>query len=289
MFGLSASPLGAATPRLHKRPLFHAGYLLPLPRFAANLTLMFAERHFLDRFAAARSAGFDAVECQFPYEHEPEALREALEREGLELALFNLSPGNWSAGDRGLAALPSRRDEFEASVGVAIAYAEALDVKRLHLMAGLADPAEPAAREAYRDALARACDAAGEIGAGILIEPLNGRDAPGYFLRDFEFAAELIEGSGLSNLKLQFDVYHRQIIRGDVIRGLETLMPLIGHVQVASVPDRHEPGSGELDDEKIFAALDRIGYRGFVGCEYRPAGRTEDGLGWFERHRRDPR
>ena len=252
-----------------------------MPRFAANLTLMFTERPFLDRFAAAAEAGFEAAEFLFPYDFAPEAVAGALRASGLTLALFNLPPGDWTAGDRGLAALPERTDEFRAALARAKPYVEALGAKRLHMMAGLARADDPAALQAYEDALARAADAFGPMGVDILIEPINGRDMPGYFLNDFDRAAEIVTRCGRRNVRLQYDVYHRQILHGDVLTSLERLMPLIGHVQIAAVPARAEPGSGELNDALVFAALDRLGYDGFVGCEYRPAGRTEDGLGWF--------
>jgi len=252
-----------------------------MPKFAANLTMMFTEHDFLDRFGAARQAGFDAVEYLFPYDHPPEAIAERLQAHGLTQALFNLPPGNWAAGDRGLAALPERAEEFRASIDTALRYAEATGVGRVHMMSGLAPRQEPAAQEAYREALRRLCDAAGAKGLDVVIEPINSRDIPGYFLNDFPFAAELIDALGLPNLKLQFDIYHRQILHGDVLMGLRELAPIIGHVQIAAVPDRHEPGSGELDDIRVLRALDALGYDGYVGCEYHPAGRTEEGLGWM--------
>ncbi|MFC3693915.1 2-oxo-tetronate isomerase [Chenggangzhangella methanolivorans] len=254
-----------------------------MPRFAANLSFLFADRALPDRIDAARAAGFDAVEMLFPYEHAPETLAEWLKAADLELVLFNMRPGDWAAGERGLASFPHRSEEFRASVEEALRYAQRLGTRRLHALAGLAQPDDARAASAYRDALAFACDRAGPMGVDVLIEPINGRDMPGYHLASFERAAEIIAALGRPNLKLQFDVYHRQILRGDVIRGLEELMPLIGHVQVASVPGRNEPGTGELDDFAVFAALDRLGYAGFVGCEYRPLGRTEDGLGWMDR------
>lgn len=253
-----------------------------MPRFAANLSMMFTERPFLERFAAARAAGFGAVEFLFPYEHPPEAVAGRLASTGLELVLFNAPPGDWGAGERGLAALPSRAKDFGRSIETTLTYARALGTRRIHVMAGLACSHDADAENAYLDALRHACDRAGPLGIDILIEPINGRDMPGYFLRSFERAAEIIERLGLANLKLQFDVYHRQILRGDVLRGLEQLMPIVGHVQIASVPRRHEPGTGELDDAMIFATLDRLGYPGHVGCEYRPEGVTEDGLGWLK-------
>ncbi|PZQ11606.1 MAG: hydroxypyruvate isomerase [Ancylobacter novellus] len=256
-----------------------------MPRFAANLSFLFTERPFLDRFAAARDAGFDGVEMMFPYAHEPQELADRRAACGLDVALFNLPAGDWEAGERGLAALPGRVAEFRASVDRALVYAEALGVRRLHALAGLAPADDARAAAAYRDALAFACDRAGPLGVDVLIEPINGRDMPGYFLNGFERAAELIDALAVPNLKLQFDVYHRQILRGDVIRGLEELLPVIGHVQVASVPGRNEPGTGELDDFAVFHALDRLSYQGYVGCEYRPLARAEDGLGWLRRAR----
>ncbi len=252
-----------------------------MPRFAANLTMMFTEVGFLDRFAAAAAAGFDAVEYLFPYDFDPADIAERLHRLELSQALFNLPPGDWASGERGLAALPERTDEFRASVATALRYAAATGVKRLHVMSGLAERSDPTAAAAYRQSIAYACDKAGETGLDIVLEPINGRDMPGYFLNDFNFAADLIADLGYPNLKLQFDIYHRQIIHGDVLSGLRTMMPIIGHVQIASVPLRHEPGTGELDDFTVLRELDRLGYDGFVGCEYRPARSTIEGLGWL--------
>ncbi len=252
-----------------------------MPRFAANLTMMFGEHPFMDRFAAAARAGFDAVEYLFPYDFDPAAIAGALQDNGLTQALFNLPPGDWAGGDRGLAALADRREEFRASVRTALAYARATGVKRVHAMSGLADRTDGRAMAAYRDALAHLCDRAGAEGLEVMIEPINPRDMPGYFLNDFNMAADLIADLGLPNLRLQFDIYHRQIIHGDVLTGLRQLMPVIGHVQIAAVPLRHEPGTGELADAVILAELDRLGYAGFVGCEYRPAGDTVAGLGWM--------
>ena len=253
-----------------------------MPRFAANLTMMFNEWSFLDRFAAAAAAGFTAVEFLFPYEHEPAAVADALRRNGLELALFNMPPGDWAAGERGLAALPERFDELRASVARALDYALATGVRRMHLMAGIA-AASGDARTAYERAVRFAAETLHPHGIDVVLEPINPRDMPGYYLSDFTVAADLIRRLALPNLKLQFDIYHRQIIHGDVIRGLEAMMPIIGHIQVASVPDRNEPGTGELDDGRIFETLDGLGYGGFVGCEYRPKGETLAGLGWLGR------
>ena len=254
-----------------------------MPRFAPNLTMMFREWPFLDRFAAAADAGFTAVECQYPYEADADAVAAALSRHHLELVLFNVSPGNAEAGDRGLAALPDRREEFRASIKLARRYVEATGAKRLHLMAGIARADDPKARAAYRDAIRHACDCFVADKVSILLEPLNPRDMPGYFLGDFDEAARIIHELDLPNLALQFDIYHRQIIHGDVSKGLESLMPIIGHIQTASAPDRAEPGSGELDDFRLFRLIDALGYGGFVGCEYKPRAGTLEGLSWRQK------
>lgn len=252
-----------------------------MPKFAANLSMMFTEWEFLDRFAAAADNGFTAVEFLFPYAHAPEEIARRLEATQLTQALFNLPPGDWDKGERGMACVPERAADLSAAVATALPYAEATGVRRLHLMSGHGDRHDPAAVTAYKAAIRHACEAVSPLGIDILIEPINGRDMPGYFLNDFPFAASLIADMALPNLKLQFDIYHRQIMHGDVMKGLEALIPMTGHVQVASVPKRNEPGTGELDDARIFAHLDQLGYDGYVGCEYRPAAGTVAGLGWF--------
>ncbi|MFA5123661.1 2-oxo-tetronate isomerase [Zavarzinia sp.] len=252
-----------------------------MPRFAANLTLMFTEWPFLDRFQAAAEAGFSAVECLFPYDHPAEAIAARLARHGLTLALFNLPPGDWAAGERGLAALPGRRADLRAGVERALAYAGATGAKRLHLMAGIAEKADPAASGAYRDAVAEVAERLAVQGLELMIEPINRRSMPGYFLDDFAFTEALIAELALPNLKLQFDIFHRQILHGDVTEALRRLMPIVGHVQVASVPSRHEPDGEELNHPFLFDELDRLGYAGFVGCEYVPRAGTLAGLSWF--------
>jgi hydroxypyruvate isomerase len=256
-----------------------------MPRFAANLTMMFNEWAFLDRFAAAADAGFTAVEFLFPYEHTPDEIAACLARNGLTLVLFNLPPGDWAAGERGLAVRPERLDDLKAGVASALRFAEATGVTRLHLMSGLGSREDKAAVEAYRRAITWTAERLQPLGIELLIEPINGRDMPGYFFDDFAFAEALIRDLELPNLKLQFDVYHRQILHGDVTTALRRLMPLIGHIQIASVPSRHEPTSEELNDGFILQELDRLGFGGFVGCEYRPIGNTLDGLGWFAPYR----
>lgn len=252
-----------------------------MPQFAANLTMMFSEWGFLDRFAAAADAGFRAIEFLFPYSHPADQVATGLTRNQLVQALFNLPPGNWDAGERGTAAIPGREREFREAMKIAVPYVEATGVKRLHVMSGLADAGDPASHRCYEENLRFACDFWGSLGVDVLIEPINPRDVPGYFLNSFNTAVNIINRLSLPNLKLQFDIYHRQILHGDVMKGLETLLPHIAHVQTASVPYRNEPGTGELDDARVFAYLDKLGYRGYVGCEYRPANGTLAGLGWL--------
>lgn len=252
-----------------------------MPRFAANLTMMFNEVPFLDRFARAAAAGFEAVECLFPYEAPPEVVAARLKDNNLKIALFNLPPGDWAAGERGIAALPGREAEFRQGLETARTYAVATGVRRVHMMAGLAPATDKEAWARYEAGIRLASATFAPLGIDVLLEPLNRRDMPGYLLGDFDAAASLIERLGLPNVKLQFDIYHCQILHGDILKRLQALFPIIGHIQTASVPARNEPGTGELNDALIFAELDRLGYQGFVGCEYRPAAGTEAGLGWF--------
>jgi hydroxypyruvate isomerase len=252
-----------------------------MPDFAANLSFMFTEWAFLDRFQAAADAGFTAVEYLFPYDHAPDEIGRRLESAGVTQALFNLPPGDWAQGERGLAALPGRFQEVEAAVERALPYIEATKVGRVHLMAGIADWDDPLAMAAYRRSLEHVGGRLAEAGVDLLIEAINPIDMPGYFLNSVDKAAGLIPLMQLPNLKLQFDLYHCQIIHGDVTRRLRRLLPIIGHVQVASVPGRHEPDGEELNYPFLFEELDLLGYAGFVGCEYRPRGQTVDGLGWY--------
>ncbi|HEY5790889.1 MAG TPA: 2-oxo-tetronate isomerase [Gammaproteobacteria bacterium] len=255
-----------------------------MPRFAANLSMLFTEVPFLERFGRAAASGFAAVEYLFPYAFPAAEIAAQLRGHGLEQALFNLPPGDWDAGERGIAALPGREEEFAAGVETALEYAAALDCPRLHAMAGIpaagCDPREATA--VYVANLRHAAARLAARGRTLLVEPINTRDMPGYFLSRQEQARELIELVGAPNLRLQFDVYHCQVMQGDLTRRLEELLPLIGHVQVADVPERHEPGSGEINYAHLFRTLDRLGYAGWVGCEYRPAGTAEAGLGWRE-------
>ncbi|CAH0343077.1 2-oxo-tetronate isomerase [Rhizobium sp. CECT 9324] len=254
-----------------------------MPKFAANLSMMFNEVPFLDRFAAAADCGFTAVKYLFPYDHPAEVVAERLRAAGLAQALFNMPAGDWEAGERGIAALPGREADFAAALDTAIAYAKVIGTPLLHMMAGLAPASDPEAIKAYRGNLKRATERTGEAGIGLVIEPINGRDMPGYFLNDFSRAVDIVNETNAAHVKLQFDIYHRQILHGDVIMALRQMIPIISHIQIASVPERHEPLTGELDDRRIFAEIDAIGYRGYIGCEYRPAGGTHDGLSWMKK------
>lgn len=252
-----------------------------MPEFAANLSFMFNEWDFLDRFQAAADCGFTAVEYLFPYEHPPEAIAAKLDAAGVTQALFNLPPGDWAAGERGLAALPGRFDEVKAGVDAALPYIQATGVERVHLMAGLADPEDGRAKDAYRKSIAHVAGRLAEHGVTLLLEPINGRDMPGYFMNNVDACAALIAELKLPNLRMQFDIYHCQIIHGDVTTRLRRLMPIIGHIQIASVPNRNEPDREELNYPYLFQELDMLGYEGFAGCEYRPRGKTTEGLDWF--------
>ncbi len=257
-----------------------------MPRFAANLTLMFTEVPLLERFAAAAAAGFTAVEMLFPYDYAPGALGDRLERHGLTQALFNLWPGDWASGERGFAAQPAKFAELQDSLRRALPYAQATGAKRVHMMAGIADRNDVAAVAAFRKSLAVAAHFFAPHGIDVLIEPINSRDMPGYFLNDVDFSRDLIRELQIPNVKLQLDLYHCQILHGDVTMRLRELLPIIGHIQIASVPSRQEPDGEELNYPFLFDELDRLGYTGFVGCEYWPRGDTVAGLGWFQRYAR---
>ena len=259
-----------------------------MPKFAANLSLMFNEVAFMDRFAAAAQAGFDAVEFLFPYEHPADDIGRALRAHGLANVLFNLPPGDWAAGERGMAAIPGREEEFRASVAVALRYAKALRTPRLHAMAGVvpAGADRDACRATYVANLGYAAAQAAREGIDVLIEPLNPRDVPGYLVSTQAEAHAIREAVGAANLKVQMDLYHCQIVEGDVATRLRRHLPHVGHIQIAGVPDRHEPDTGELNYPYLFRLLDELGYQGWVGCEYRPANGTVAGLGWLDAWRR---
>ncbi len=261
-----------------------------MPRFAANLSMMFTEVDFLDRFGAAAAAGFEAVEFLFPYEFPAEELRARLDEHGLVQALFNLPPGDWAAGERGIACLPDREDEFVASVEAALRYAEALDCPKLHVMAGLpGDPDDASYLDRYIEHVRYAADQAAASGRLILLEPLNPYSVPGYLISSIKQTLPIIEQVDRPNVKLQLDLFHAQLTGGDVAHTIEALgAEGIGHVQLASVPDRHEPDQGELYYPYVLAKLDEVGYDGWVGCEYNPAGDTVAGLGWLDAYRDAP-
>ncbi len=253
-----------------------------MPPFSANISFMFADRPFLERIGAAAKAGFPAVECHFPYEHPIPVLRKLLKTAGIRLTGINTAPGE-RPGDWGLACDPKRRTEFRAGVRQALKYATALDVPTIHVMAGQIEEADrKKARRAYLANMAWAAEAAAKAGRTIVTEPLNSRDKPGYFVSRSDEAAELIREIGNPALKLMFDVYHVQIMEGDVTRRLERHFDIIGHVQIAAVPSRAEPDEGEVNVRHVLQELTRLGYEGYVGAEYKPRGRTEDGLGWMK-------
>ncbi|HNE02575.1 MAG TPA: hydroxypyruvate isomerase family protein [Plasticicumulans sp.] len=254
-----------------------------MPRFAANLSFLFTELPFPERFAAAAAAGFGGVEFLFPYAWPVEAIAGWRRAASVDSVLFNLPPGDWEAGERGLACLPGREAEFLDGIERALPYALALGTPRLHAMAGLlptgADPAH--CRQVYVDNLRRAAARLAAHGIMLLIEPINPRDMPGYFLNTQADAHAIREAVGAPNLRVQTDLYHAQIVEGDLAVKLERWLAHIGHLQIAGVPGRHEPDHGEIHYPYLFALLDRLGYDGWIGCEYRPAAGTVEGLGWY--------
>jgi hydroxypyruvate isomerase len=251
-----------------------------MPRFAANLAYLFTERPLPERFGAAAAAGFKAVELQFPYDQSPAAIRAELERHGLTQLGLNTAVGS-REGDTGLAAVPGRERDWQAAFKQALDYTVAIGGRAIHCMTGKVPPEQrPAAEKTFIANLAEAADAAKSHGVTLLIEPLNTRDRPNYFLTRVEQAADIIAKADRPNIKIQFDFYHVQIMGGDLLTRFEKHLPVIGHVQIAAVPSRAEPDEGEVNYPGVFATLDRLGWSGFVACEYRPRGRTEDGLRW---------
>jgi hydroxypyruvate isomerase len=258
-----------------------------MPRFAANLSMMYQEFAFLDRFAAAAADGFKAVEFLFPYAFPKEEVAKRLRDAGLENVLFNLPPGDWEAGERGMAAIPGREREFAASIDKALDYAEALGCPRLHVMAGIphASLDRDTCRATYVANLRLAAAMAAKAGRDVLIEPINTRDIPGYFLNRQDDAQAIRAEIGAPNLKIQFDLYHCQIVEGDLAMKLKRDIAYVGHMQIAGVPERHEPDLGEVNYPYLFEVIDRLGYAGWIGCEYRPRNGTRAGLGWFAPYR----
>ncbi|ROM79154.1 hydroxypyruvate isomerase [Pseudomonas brassicacearum] len=254
-----------------------------MPRFAANLSMLYPQHSFLDRFAAAAADGFDAVEYLFPYEYSPQVLKQRLEDNGLVQALFNAPPGDWAAGERGIATLPGRQSEFREGFDRALDYAAVLGNSKIHVMAGLlASEAERARHHGvYLENLAYATAQAAKVGVTVLLEPINTRDMPGFFLNRQDQAHAICREVGAPNLKVQFDCYHCQIVEGDLASKLRRDFSGIGHIQIAGVPDRHEPDLGEINYPFLFELMDELGYDGWVGCEYRPRGDTSSGLKWL--------
>jgi 2-dehydrotetronate isomerase len=269
-----------------------------MPQFAANLSMMYPELDFLERFEAAARDGFRAVEFLFPYAYPQAELAARLKAHGLQQVLFNAPPGNWDGGERGLACLPGRESEFREGLTKALAYAQALACPRVHLMAGLAPAGADAAslRKTYVGNLRWAAAQAASQGVDLLIEPINTRDIPGFYLNRQDVAHEVITEIGAGNLKVQMDLYHCQIVEGDLAMKIRQYLPTgrVGHFQVAGVPQRHEPDIGELNYDYLFGVIDEVagqcGWSGWIGCEYRPRrgaqpGGTSEGLGWFQRWR----
>jgi len=254
-----------------------------MPRFAANLSMMFNEVPFLDRFALAAKAGFRGVEFLFPYEHPAAEIAARLKDNGLHQVLFNAPAGDFNKGERGMAAIPGKQAAFRDSIKLALEYATTLACPRLHIMAGLKPEgvAHDTLTAVYGANLAYAAEECAKAGVKPIIEPINHRDIPGFFLNTTDQAAAIIAAVGSEKLGMQFDLYHCQITEGDVVKRVEKHLPLIAHMQVADTPGRHEPGTGEVNWPFVFKTIDALGFRGWIGCEYRPAGETLAGLSWF--------
>ena len=262
-----------------------------MPRFAANLSMLYNDLDFLDRFAAAARDGFTAVEYLFPYAYAPEQLAALLQQQGLQQVLFNAPPGDWDRGERGIACIPGREAEFRDGIAQALRYAKALQCPRLHVMAGLVPAGTDAAtvRATYIANIRHAAEQAAAQGVRILLEPINGRDMPGFFLSRQDQAHALVTEIGAANVQVQMDLYHCQIVEGDLAMKIRQYLPTgnVGHFQIAGVPERHEPDVGEINHTYLFQLLDSLGYDGWIGCEYRPARGaaphgTSDGLGWLK-------
>jgi hydroxypyruvate isomerase len=255
-----------------------------MPRFAANLTLLFNELPFLERFGAAAQAGFQAVEFLFPYAYDTRAIRQRLDDNGLQLVLHNLPPGDWDAGDRGMACHPQRVEAFRASVEQGLAVAQVLGVHQLNCLAGIA-PAGFDAAQLHDTLVANVAYAAAQCkaaGLRLLIEPINFYDMPGFYLNRTQQAIDVLDVAGADNAFVQYDIYHAQRMEGELAATMARFLPRIGHMQLADNPGRHEPGTGEINYAYLFAQLDRMGYTGWIGCEYRPATTTTAGLGWIQ-------
>ena len=263
-----------------------------MTNFNANLTMLFQEVPFLERFAAARAAGFDAVEYLFPYPFTPEELKAQLQKHQLKQVLFNLPAGDWDAGERGIAILPERQQEFRDGVARALTYVEALKGDTLPLVNCLVGklPAGADAKRAHQaliENLRYAARALGEVGVTFLIEPINPHDIPGFYLQTPDQAAEIIAEVGEKNMRIQYDLYHQQRTQGQLLDTFTRLQAQIAHVQLADVPGRHQPGTGEINYPFVLAALDKAGYGGYVGLEYNPQGDTVSSLAWMNNLKRE--
>jgi len=254
-----------------------------MPNFNANLSMMFNEVPFLERFGAAARAGFRGVEFLFPYDFPAAQIREQLDRHKLQMVLFNMPPGDFAAGDRGIACDPARTAQFQEYVGTTLEYATALDAGQIHCMAGLKPRGvgEDRMRETYIANLQYAGKELAKHDIRLLIEAINTRDIPGFYLNYSRQAFDIMHYANVPNLYFQYDIYHMQIMEGDLAPTVEKNLAKIAHMQLADTPGRHEPGTGEINYPFLFQYFDKIGYKGWIGCEYRPAGKTEDGLGWL--------
>ena len=251
---------------------------------SANISLLFTENSFLERFGKASENNFQAVEFQFPYEFSPEIIKEKLDKFNLDLSVFNSLPGNFKNGDRGLACLPKRKEEFQRTINQSIEYAKIIKCKKIHIMSGIQGSKNDLAyRDTYIENLQWACDKFSEEDLTVLIEPINSRNIPDYFLSSTDMAIKIIELTAKKNIKLLFDIYHHQIIRGDVTKYLKNIYSYIGHIQIAGIPDRNEPDISEIDYKFIFKIINDLGYKGWIGCEYNPIEDTVSGLSWREK------
>jgi hydroxypyruvate isomerase len=257
-----------------------------MPKIAANLTMLFTDVSFLDRFAAAKQAGFKWVEFLFPYDHPAERVKEMLDTNGLEVVLFNLPSGNWGGGDRGIGASPNRVEEFRAGVATAVSYAKVLGVPRMNCLAGKMAPGY-SSEEHHKilvENLKFAADALGQIGVKLVVEHINPHDIPGFFLNRVQEALDVIAEANRPNLFVQYDIYHAQRTEGNLAQLLRQHFTKIDHIQIADNPGRHQPGTGEINFPFLFAEMDKLGYRGYVGCEYVPNPETLKSLKWIEEY-----
>lgn len=255
-----------------------------MPKFSANLSMLYTELPFLDRFEAAARANFKAVEFLFPYAYAAKDIKQRLDDNGLQLVLHNLPAGNWEAGERGIACDPSRTDEFQAGITQAIEYAQTLGVGQLNCLAGKAPAGVPqeALRETFISNLSEAAVALKSASLRLLIEPINTYDIPGFYLSRTDHALSILDAVGADNAFVQYDIYHAQRMEGELAATMQKHLPRIGHIQLADNPGRNEPGTGEINYPFLFSRLDRIGYQGWIGCEYKPATTTEAGMGWLQ-------